>query len=207
MGKLTITGKAEKECAYDRVEISVKFDAYGDSSAKAIEKVLGQCEDFLKCADAAGIPMENIHLGMDGVGQDCKDHRVDAHATRAIKICIPFNMELVNYLMALVKDNHYDVEIESDYRLSDKSAIHDDLIKAAIADSKEKAGYIATAMDQKVMGVDTIVIGNRYDNRLGRIDWDYSREIPIAMELRHSNQLQSPVTVETESVDVVWIIG
>lgn len=41
MGKLTITGKAEKECAYDQVEIRVKLDVYGDSSAKVLEKVLG----------------------------------------------------------------------------------------------------------------------------------------------------------------------
>lgn len=139
MGKLSIVGKATHEYPYDTVEVTVSFEVHENSTSAALEKVLNQCEDFLAEMNKDGISMDSIRIGNDSVEQDYDDNKSDVCATRKITMCVPFNMEFTNHIMTLIQDKHYDVDIDTDYSISNITEIHNNLIKEAIEDSKQKA--------------------------------------------------------------------
>ena len=59
-------------------------------------------------------------------------------------------MEFANYIRELVVDKKYDVEISTENKLSNIEEVRKELLKLAIEDSKEKAGYVAELMGQKI---------------------------------------------------------
>ncbi|MGN0537885.1 MAG: SIMPL domain-containing protein [Acutalibacteraceae bacterium] len=202
MGKLTITGKASHEYPYDQLEITVQFQVHEKSSSAALEKTLQQCEEFLSILNKEGISMESIHIGKDSVNQKYKD----VCAIREIKIRVPFSMEFTNHFMTLIQNKKYNVDIDTQYILSNRTDIHNDLIKEAIDDSKKKASLIVEAMGQKLIGIDSVEIGDRYGRDTGDMFLDSIRAITSSTSLHYSNMIQAPVTEESESVEVVWLI-
>ncbi len=208
MGKLKITGKASHEYAYDVAEITVRFQVHEKNAAEAMAKVLAQCEEFLSIIHEEGIAPDNIRIGDNSVEQEYDDQELDVCATREIKLRVPFDMQFANYVMAMVQEKKYDVDIDTDYYLSNRVQIHNVLIKEAIKDSKDKASFIAEEMGQKIIGIDSVEIGDRYDSYMDYVCCEErSRShAPCYGALPHSNKLQSPVTEESASVSVDWLI-
>lgn len=206
MGKLSIVGKATHEYPYDTVEVTVSFEVHENSTSAALEKVLNQCEDFLAEMNKDGVSMDSIRIGDDSVSQNYSDKKFNVRAKRKIKMRVPFNMEFKNHIMTLIQDKDYDVDINTDYSISNITEIHNNLIKEAIEDSRQKAIFIAESMGQKLIGVDSVKIGDIYDDTTDNVFYD-SKACPCSVKaLNYSNMIQSPVTKESEAVSVVWII-
>lgn len=206
MGKLSIVGKATHEYPYDTVEVTVSFEVHENSTYAALEKVLNQCEDFLAEMNKDGVSMDSIRIGDDSVEQEYDDDELEVCATREIKMRVPFNMEFKNHIMTLIQDKDYDVDINTDYSISNITEIHNNLIKEAIEDSRQKAIFIAESMGQKLIGVDSVKIGDIYDDTTDDVFYDSIACPCSAKALNYSNMIQSPVTKESESVEVVWLI-
>lgn len=206
MGKLTITGKASHEYFCDQLEITVRFQVREKSSSTALEKTLQQCEEFLSILNKEGISMESICISNDAVDQKYNDNKLDVCAIREIKFRVPFSMEFTNYIMTLIQSKKYNANINIKYILSNRTDIHNDLIKEAIDDSKKKALFIVEAMGQKLIGIDSVEIDDRYDKDIDGIFCDSLRSITPPRGLHYSNMIQAPVTEESESVAVVWLI-
>ncbi|MGN1457657.1 MAG: SIMPL domain-containing protein [Acutalibacteraceae bacterium] len=206
MGKLSIVGKATHEYDYDTVEVTVGFEVHEQSTSAALEKVLNQCEDFLAEMNKDGVSMDSIRIGDDSVSQSYSDKKFNVRAKRKIKMRVPFNMEFKNHIMTLIQDKHYDVDIDTDYSISNITEIHNNLIKEAIEDSRQKATFIAESMGQKLIGVDSVKIGEHYDDRMDWMVCEQERSLCSSKVLNYSNMIQSPVTKESESVEVVWLI-
>lgn len=172
-----------------------------------MEKVLAQCEEFLSLMHEEGISADSIRIGDNSVDQEYENKELDVCTTREVKMRLPFDMEFMNYVMSLLQEKQFDMDIDTDYLLSNKTEIHNNLIKEAIEDSKSKASFIVDAMGQKLTGIDSVKIGQDYDSR---IDYMFRKEERPRRAcfgaLPHSNKLQSPVTEEYESVEVVWLI-
>lgn len=208
MGKLTIEGKATKEYEYDVMEITVRFQVHEKSSADAIEKVTSQCEECLSLLSEQGIAMDNIRIGEDSVGQEYDDHELDVCATREIVMRLPFDVSFSNCFMELIREKGYEVDLDIEPRMSKHSEIRNELLKLAIEDSKAKALFIADAMDQKISGIDSVHIGDRYGS--SQLDWMCCEQkrgfLAAPKRLQLSNKLKAPTTTETATVEVVWII-
>lgn len=207
MGKLTITGKASHEYSYDLMEITVRFQAHEQTSAASMEKVLAQCEEFLSLMHEEGISADSIRIGDNSVDQEYDDKELDVCTTREVKMRLPFDMEFTNYIMSLLQEKQFDVDIDTEYLLSRKIEIHNSLIKEAIEDSKSKASFIVDAMGQKLIGIDSVEIEQHYGSRIDYMCCEEERPRRACFgALPHSNKLKSPVTEEYESVEVVWLI-
>ena len=207
MGKLKITGKVSHEYSYDLVEITVRFQVHEHTAAESMEKVLAQCEEFLSFMQEEGISPDKIRIGDNSVEQEYDDKELDVCATREVKLRVPFDMQFANHIMTLVQEKKYDVDIDTTYLLSNRTSIHNDLIKEAISDSKDKATFIVEAMGQKLVGIDSVEIGDRYSSHMDYMCCEEERpRMAIPSFLRHSNKLQSPITEESTSVEVVWLI-
>lgn len=208
MGKLTIEGKATKEYEYDVMEITVRFQVHEKTSAAAIRKVTSQCEECLSILDEQGISMGDIRIGKDSVEQEYEDNELDVCATREIVMRLPFDVSLSNYFMELIGEKGYEVDLDIEPLMSNNSEIRNELLKLAIEDSKSKASFIASAMDQKIIGIDSVEIGASYGG--SKRDWIYCEQergyFVAPKRLQLSNKLMAPTTTESETVEVVWII-
>lgn len=213
MGKLLIEGKAAKEFPYDLMNISVKFWATEDSAAAALKRVTQQSEEFLAILDSAGTKIESIRIGKDSTrnSNNLSDGTPEVEANRQFEICVLFNMDFLNYIRAVVQKNAFDAEIETTYKFSDLEKIHEELIRMALNDAKEKAEHIVEAMGQKIVGIENVVVGNPkgknvFVNRLKNIgigeEGKYYDELLAVL----SRRVQAPVTTESESVEVEWLI-
>ena len=204
MGKLAITGKAEREVAYDAVELSISFCVYADTSSEALDKIMTQCEDLLEAIAAFGVDPKEIRVDENSLDKRYNDGDAYYIATRELKIIMPFNMPFVNALTEMIQKKNYDVEYSCDYHLTNKTALHEDLLKEALSDSKKKAEFIAEIMGQKIIGIDSVEHDSRRES-----DWlccEKTYVVAAAGSRPRSDLLESPLTTETESIDVVWLI-
>ena len=207
MGKLTIEGKAEKEYEYDLMEITVRFQVHEKSSANAISKMTMQCEECLAILNEQGLSMDNIRSGEDSVEQEYEDNELDVSATREISMRLPFDTGFSNYFMELIREKEYEVDLDINPRLSKNKEINDELLKLAIEDSKNKAYFIANAMEQKITGIDSVEISARYyGDEIDYMCLEQERGIVPPSNLCFSNQLKAPMTTKSASVEVVWIM-
>lgn len=210
MGKLSIEGKATKEYAYDLMDISVTFWATEGSAAAALKRVTQQSEEFLAILEQAGVKLEDIHIGTDSTEKRSYDSKFQIEANRELKVCVPFSMDFLNLVRDIVQKNALDAKISTRYKFSDLDAIHAELIRMALEDSKAKATYIAQAMGQKVVGIKTMSVGNvRGKNMIPRPSKrpvDDKAYYSGMLEQLLSRRVQAPLSMETDSVEVVWLI-
>ena len=109
----------------------------------------------------------------------------------------------------LIEENELDAEIETNYAFSNQEAIRAELIRLALEDSKAKAGDIAQTMGQKLVGIESVVVGNdpvrplvysasQGENECG--DGYYEQLMSVL-----SRRVKAPTTDRSESVKVVWL--
>ena len=209
MGKLMIECKASKEYAYDLMEISVKFWATEGSAAAALKRVTEQSEEFLVILDKAGISPETVHIGKDSTRKiDYNSSRFEIEVKRELTLRVAFNMDVVNFIRDTIQKNALDAEIETTYKFLNLDAIHKELIQLALEDSRQKATYVAEAMGQKVTGIKTMTVGNTRGKNLLPRPSKSSGENCYYDELLNilSRRVQAPLSMESDSVEVVWLI-
>lgn len=204
MGKLSITGKAEREVSYNAIEMSVTFYIHAKTTAEALQIVMEQSEKFLELVTAAGIDMKDIHIGDNSVDQRYSDDELKVHASREMKIRLHFDMAFVNGLMDMIREQDFAVDLDCDYHLTNRAELHMELMKEALADSKKKAEVIAEIMGQKIIGIDSVEHDRHND-----MEWmccEQERGIIREGAAPLSNQLEAPITTESETISVVWLI-
>lgn len=210
MGKLTIRGEAAKEYAYDLMEISVQFWGTEGSAAAAIKKVTHQSEEFLEELERAGVKPEDIHIGEDAVERRSTNSGFQIEVERKLKLCVPFNMDFANFIRNVVQKKALDAGIETHYKFSAPETIHQELLKMALEDSRQKATFIAETMGERVVGIKTMTVGDALGRNLlmcpqSALD---SSGVLCFNELNSllSHRVQAPLSMESESVEVVWLI-
>ena len=116
-------------------------------------------------------------------------------------------MDLANYIRYLIEENEFDADIETDYCFSNQEEIREELIKMALEDSKMKANDIAQMMGQKLVGIDSVVVG---EERLRTLEYPASKKERSCCESCYdemlSRRVKAPTTNRSESVEVVWLI-
>ena len=210
MGKLTIRGKASMNCTYDIVTLEIEFYKDGNTANAAMDAVLTQCESFLSYLDNQGVPIDQIAMEQDEVERHYDEDNEEYYytASRKIVIRMSFDMPFINMILDHVRQQNYDIAIESSYKLSNEREIHDELIKQAVANSKHRAEAIAATVGKKIIGIKSVSMNNysedsiRYCDMLAPDSLRYEK--PKSLDL--SNQLAANSTTESESVDVEWII-
>ena len=210
MGKLTIEGKASREFQYDLMEISLKFWAKEGSTTAALKKITQQSVEFLAIMDSTGIKIEEFRIRKDSVENEKYSDKFSVKGERELSICIPFNMDFLNYIRDIIQKKAFDAEIDTTYKFSDIEKIHKELIRIALLDAKEKAECIAQTMGQKVMGVQSVVIGeSRLKSLISRSNktaTEESMDYYDSLLNILSRRVQAPVTTESETVQVEWLI-
>lgn len=210
MGKLTIEGNASREYQYDLMEISLRFWANEGSTTAALKKITQQSEEFLAIMDSMGIKIEEFRIGEDSIENEKYSDKFSVKGARKLSICIPFNMDFLNYIRDVVQKEAFDAEIDTTYKFSDIEKIHKELIQMALLDAKEKAESIARTMGQKVIGVQSVIVGESklksLISRRNRAETEENMTYYDDLLSILSRRVQAPVTTESETVQVEWLI-
>lgn len=206
MGKLTVRGSAERELSYNEVELSLTFHCHAETTSLVLHDITEQCERFLERIKAAGVNMKDIRVGDHSIDQSYNHKKTSVYANREIKMRLKFDMAFINEIMNLIKEQDFAIEFDCDYHLTNKKEIHDELLKEALADSRKKAEFMADAIGQKVVGIDSIDYSGYCEDFA--ISCKYAAgglALPDRTPLL-SDQLEAPFTTENESVTVSWLI-
>lgn len=209
MGKLKVIGKARKEFTCDIMYVKISFNAWAEDTSNAIETSMSQCDMFLGILEEHGVDITMIHISNAGVSQDMNDDNLEVSAEREIELRMPFDMNTLNRLTEIIKENSLKVDMDISFKLSNMLELHEQLLKEAVLDSKKKAEMIASAMGQKVIGIETLNAGERYnsyDSEEKSYYDQFSHKIGETHSRSKSNRLQAPLITEYEHVDVEWII-
>lgn len=209
MGKITVSGTAEKEIPADIAEISVRFQTRANSTSNAIKKITEQCEEFLSILKNIGFDMKHIRIKDDHIQQNYFDNRLNVTASKSISIKIKLDSALNNYIISILKSKNYDVNYNIEYKVSNLAEIHRQLLKEALSDSKRKAEIVAETMNQHIIGIDSMNTSDiknpiKYKD-IPKIQNEEIRGVPQSKTPLTDN-LEPPVNTESETVEAVWIM-
>ena len=206
MGKITVAGKAEREVQYDAIELEISFYVQGNTTGETLSKVMEQSERFLSFAASLGIDTKQIHIGDNSINQRYNDEKLFVRAKREMTIRLGFDMKFVNWLMDEISEQGFDVDLDVDYKLKDSQLLHTELLKEAIEDSRKKASIIAEAVGQSIVGIDSVAQEGYSCNRLEMHEREILCSSVPTFRNKLSDDLAAPMTAESESVEVAWII-
>ena len=148
MGTLKVVGKARKEFTCDIMYIKLSFKAWGDDTAQAIETSMSQCDLFLDLLEKQGIDINLIHMSNADVSQDMYDDKLEISSERKIELRMPFDMNAINRLSEIIKENRLKVDMEISFKLTNMLEVHEQLLKEAVFDSKTVVMYDALQSEE-----------------------------------------------------------
>ena len=206
MSIFKIKGQAQKVIAYDIVEIEISFVSRNKDSYTASMKVMEESERFLNEANTIGLSSEMFALSEDRTDEGFRDDG-EFKATRAIQIRLPFDMERINQIRAILDEGRFSAEFNLDYEYSKMADLHRQLLSEALQDSKSSAEVLAKGMGMKVKGIESI---NVEEKEAVTMDW-MEQECHKVFRRKtfpyvESNKLKPGETCEEASLDVKWII-
>lgn len=211
MGELNIRGNAERECQYDLMTISITFAIRDITTAKAIEKMSMQCEDFLEALEKQGIETSTFRIHEDEVHREERIGHAEIRAQRRISILLPFDMMKSNYFINFIREKGYDADVSVRYSLSNVNMIHKELMEEAILSSKTEAERIAKLVGKTIVGVKSIEIVNNVLRNQPMYSPSAHYMVPANIQipdfLKQSNSLKPGYSTESQSVDIVWLIS
>lgn len=206
MGKISITGQAEREVKYDAMEIIVRFLTHAESSSQAIKQMMEQSEDFLKTMHEAGVEMEQMILGNNNVNQQYWDNKLQVSATREVKMSLGFNMEFLNYIMELMHEKAYAVDIDSNFQISNLKDIHEELLLEALEDSRHKAELIAKRLGQSIRELDSASVHSNVSPLAKMSRMADNEALMGSSNFQYSNEIGAPTVKESRTIEAVWLV-
>lgn len=209
MGRIYTTGTAYREVPCDAVEICLRCAVSAKTAAQAIENLFRQSEQLLQTLGDAGIDPKIVRLGENEVEETDEDDKKMMSAVRSMTFQMAFDMVKINDLMTLVQSINSRIDFSCTHRVSNQKAIHEALLQEALADSKRRAEQIATAVGQKITGIDRaecrdVVEDLGMDDCVTPID---ACACGMARKEMLSDQLQAPARMKRASIDVVWRVA
>ena len=211
MGKLTINGAAQREEVYDAIELNITFTGRAKKTTDAVNIVMQQCEQLLRMVKDVGVEMNDIQITENSVDRRYNDGLINnsgvtVTATREIKIRFLFDMPFVNRIMDLIRQQDFSVDLDYSYVLTNRETLHAQLLKEAVADSQMKATAIAEVTGQRIIGIESMHYSSHLPVERRRMDYKEHTYLSECEVLRLSDELNAPITNESEYVSVVWII-
>ena len=205
-GKVYVKGKAAGKYTCDMVTIKITFCAFDVSASKASEAVMTQCEKFLQRLEEAGIDISRLRLHDDSVDQPSylNDDRVKA--ARTLIFDSSASAEINNFLLSVIREEHIDADVSTDYYLSNEKEIRKQLRARALEDSRENAELLADTAGKTIAGIYTIDMNHHQAvtplAKNAAIEGGFE-----CLSCSFSPKLSMPTKDIEEEVDAVWLIG
>lgn len=160
MNTIKIKGYASRKVNADKIKYTISFISKDVKASGASEQVKKQCDIFLKDMKEHGFDVSRFHLDEDVIEKEY--NKEEKKAKRTISFEMPFDPKVNNVIYAIIKKEDFNVETKTDFFLSNKNELHNELLKEALLDSKKKAELIAETNNQIVKYAE-LISDNKYD--------------------------------------------
>lgn len=200
MGILKIKGSAKQDFLIDRFIFNVTIRANDKSSGEAV--VLGnkRTERFLHHMKTnLGIEPSEFVEGDYSVNQSY-GNQLEYSYSRSLTLCTASSLQLVEEI-TFIMESLSDVEYNIGFELSDEQLRSQQVLQAAIADSKAKAEMIADSLELKIVGAqdaefDYSELESRNIRSMSQVGmFEYSTL---------ASELQIPVKTISRSISISW---
>ena len=157
MGKIMVTGKAEKEYAPDQCNIDLEVEVERKTSVEASRVATEHCEQLLKCLQDLGLDISKIEIEQDSISKRSSYNSDERHyeAKKYLQVRTAADMVLINKIRGVIETGFEDVSFSTDFCVSNEQELRRSLLKDAISDSRAKAELLAESMGCRITGIDT----------------------------------------------------
>lgn len=131
---------------------TIGFISKDGKASRASEQVKKQCDIFLKDMKDLGFNVSNLHLDGDVIEKEYG--KEEKKAKRTVSFEMPFDPKINSAIYTIIKKEDLNVETQTDFFLSSRNRLHNELLKEALLDSKTKAELIAEENNQTVKYLD-----------------------------------------------------
>lgn len=210
MGEMTIKGYAERRVECDIVEYTLEFKADGMTIPEAVQAVNTELEHFLEIMEKSGVTADMFELedNITSEKYNSEEEEKPYYSKRKISIRMPLGTQSINNMMQHIAEYKLNVVLSEVYYCSNMAEVHQELLKEAVNDSRNKAELIASFTGQKIKGIKSVITNYaEYERELMR---KRDKELGIhrigECHVSRADKLSSPTTDQEESVEVVWLI-
>ncbi len=210
MGEMAIKGYAERRVECDVVEYTLCFKADGMTIPEAVKAVNTELEHFLEIMEKSGVPADKFELDDNSTSEkyNIEEEEKPFYSKRKISIRMPLSTQSINSMMQNIAEYKLNVGMSEEYYCSDMAEIHKELLREAVADSRNKAELIASFTGQKITGIKSVITNYaEYEMELMR---KRDQELGIhkigESHIARADMISSPTTDQEESVEVIWLI-
>lgn len=208
MSTIKIKGYASRKAVADSIKYNISFISKDMKTSRASEQVRKQCDIFLKNMKENGFDISIFHLDNDHVEKKYNEN--EKTACRLISFEILFDSKINNLIYTIIKKEDLNVEVSTEFSLSNEKKIHEELLKEAFLDSKNRAEIIASANNQKVKYAELITDNKNDFDYDEKIDYENFKSGYVKGILFDDNSLSAELSAkqikEYAELYVTWVI-
>ena len=165
MGKVFVTGSAERQYAPDRADIFVGVEAVEKTADKASGKCSRQCEQLLAELKKIGIEPENVEVHCDNIDKynAYEPEKAVFFAKKDLRIRTDASQSVITSIKQIIEGGYENISFDVQYSVSNEEKLKEQLLKDAIADSRRKAEFLAESMNLRITGIDSANLSDTSD--------------------------------------------
>ena len=210
MGKLITKGYASREVEYDRVEITFDFRAREQETKDALRRVREDSESFLGMLEEAGYDLSSIVAGENSVSKNqWRGEEPYVQVSKSFTIYSEYDLNFIEWVTQIIEQGSYSVDVDFDPYISFEKELHDELLKDAAQNAREKAELIANATGTTIKGIERIKVEKDEDMAFLDEKYDYirmGRECARGLEDPGAKytMLKVPSTTKSREIFIEW---
>ena len=211
MGKVLVTGHAEKDVAPDYAKVVLTVKAEGETADKATASALSEFERLISELIKTGFDNDSMTI-MSDHGNPASRYDIDYSVSRSVCIRIPADMKIVNCIHDIIASGLQNTTFDIRYDLSSRAEELRELNKLAIQNSRKIAEQIAEATGSRIIGIKAANFDDE-DMDMNIADLDVSVTPPEsiyycrssrALSTSFSDQLNPEKITLEANVRIVW---
>ena len=210
MGKITVSGKEEREYEADQCNITLIVESTRETAAKASKDCSEQCEKLLSVMKKTGITPDQFELKSDKIEDDrsYSKYAPSYKSTRKIILKTVSDMKTINMVREVIETGFENISYDVSFSVSYENEIRKTLLKEAISKSRDKAEQLAESIGSRIIGIESANL-NRYYPDFPTLDdlLDFKPIIsPIYGREALSNELKRSRITLSEEVTITWLL-
>ena len=156
MSIITIGGEASHEYPADVMVVVMTVHAEAPMSCEAVKCGTASVEKLLKGLESAGFEISRLVCEKESVSRrhSYNDNEVSYIFSKQIKMTTEVNMQVPEIVAEVITECGINAVYDVDFSLSSTCAYEDEVLKAALLDSRRKAELIAQTIGASIIGIE-----------------------------------------------------
>lgn len=207
MGTIKVKGYVEKEVAADLAEYVISFRGRDIKTSVSVNDARRQSEIFLKEMKDAGFDISQMHLDDDNIDDYRYDDRSTKSTNRKKSFKVKFDPKISNLILSIIERNNLNVSIQTRFDISDKKSLHEELLKEAVKESKNRAELIASVNGQTVKYIDSVEDDiYEEEEKIDVFGMKLLESCVPGADAYISDDLQGKLITQSATVYIKWVI-